>query len=112
MVKPLEQALKDRAFFYVDPQNNLTYLDDGYILTPSIGGGAICKAYWVKDSPQHVTLLSEVCDTREKFISFMRSKIKAGVDKQSVINLAISFGAISDETELATPIIKELEANQ
>lgn len=100
MSKPLRLALKDKAFFYVSPHNNLVYLDDGSILTPSIGGGAICKAFWVKDSPQHVTLLSEVIDTREKFINFMRSKIETGVNKHSVVELAKSFGAISDESEL------------
>lgn len=101
MAKPLKQALKDRAFFYVDPHNNLNYLDDGHILTPSIGSGAMCKAFWVKDSPQHVTLLGDVIETREKFIDFMRDKIKSGVNKNSVIELAKSFGAISDESELA-----------
>jgi len=99
MSKDIKQALKDRAFFYIDTHNNLTYLDDGDILTPSIGGGAICKAFWVKNSPQHVTLLSEVYETRDKMLGFLRGKIKQGCNRASVIELAEGFGGkeLADE---------------
>lgn len=92
MSKSIEQAIKDRAFFYVSPNNELTFLDDGDILTPSIGGGAICKAFWVKNSPQHVTLLEEVYETKEKMKSFLIGKIKGGATKDSVVELARGFG--------------------
>lgn len=92
MSKSIEQALKDRAFFYVSPHNDLTFLDDGHILTPSIGSGAICKAFWVKNSPQHVTLLSEVYETRDKMLDFLQGKIKEGCNRESVVELAEGFG--------------------
>jgi len=101
MAKPLEQAISDKAFFYVSPHNDLVYLDSGDILTPAIGGGMVCKAFWVKNSPQHVTLLAEVVSSRDTFINFMKSKIKQGVNKSSVVNLAVSFGAINSENELS-----------
>lgn len=100
MSKGIEQALKDRAFFYISPHNDLTYLDDGDILTPSIGGGAICKAFWVKDSPQHVTLLKEVYSTRDKFKQFLRAKIETGINLESILELAEGFGGKDLRKEL------------
>tara|TARA_B100001250_G_scaffold109181_1_gene92200 strand:+ start:614 stop:964 length:351 start_codon:yes stop_codon:yes gene_type:complete len=105
MAKELKQALEDRAFFYVSPNNDLNYLDDGSILTPSIGGGAICKAYWVKDSPQHVTLLSEVYETKDKMKNFLQGFLEQGVNRHSVIELAEGFGGreFADEVGGSTP---------
>ncbi len=104
----ITKLIKDNAFYYISPDKNLKFCDDGDILTPGLFGTMIVKAYWVKDSPQTVTLLKDVYSSKEKFKKFLLS-MRDKANHSSILNIAQGTGGDDFESEMKELLsIKEL----